>query len=170
VAKYVLADLVRVRNLRKDRVERELLQAKERLAEAERLVPVREKELADYEKWVDGEIDRQYGELLRKPVRKGAVDDLAANIRAMRERIPDYVKRVQDAKEDVRKAKEDLRKKHEEVEQANRDLEKLLAHREEWLVEQFKLEEFNSDKELEEAVRQRGQEDPSAKKGGMGEE
>jgi chromosome segregation ATPase len=170
VAKYVLADLVRVRTLRKDRVERELLQAKERLAEAERQVPIRERELADYEKWVDDEIDRQYGELLRKPVRKGAVDDLAANIRTMRERIPDYVKRVQDAKEDVRKAEEDLRKKHAEVEQANRDLEKLLAHREEWTAEQFKLEEFNSDKELEEAVRQRGQEEPATAGGSGGED
>jgi chromosome segregation ATPase len=166
--RYVLADLVRVRNLRKDRLERELLHAKEQLREAERMVPVREKELADYEKWVDEEIDRQYGEVLRKSVRKGAVDDLSANIRSLRERIPEFIKRVVDAKEDVKKAEEALRIKYAEVEQANRDLEKLLAHRAEWMEEQRKLEEFNSDKELEESVRQRGQREPGAE--GEGEE
>jgi chromosome segregation ATPase len=157
-AKYILADLVRVRNLRKDRVEREMMRAKAQLAEAERMVPVREKELADYEKWVDDEIDRQYNELLKKAVRKGAVDDLSVNIRLMREKIPEYVKRVEDAKDDVRKAEAELAKKKEEVAQAQRDLEKLIAHREEWEVEQGKIEEFNSDKELEESTRQKTQE------------
>ncbi|MDR2576928.1 MAG: type III secretion protein [Puniceicoccales bacterium] len=153
--KYVLADLVRVRVLRRDRVERELLKAKEHLAEMEKMVPIREKELEDYEKWVDQEIDRQYAELLRQAVRKGSVDDLKENIRIMRSKTPEYVKRVQDAKNDVKKAEEELEAKRKEMEQAHRNLEKLYAHREEWTAEQLKLDEFNSDKELEEAVRQK---------------
>jgi outer membrane murein-binding lipoprotein Lpp len=143
--------------LRRDRVERELMKAKERLAEARKLVPIREKELADYEKWVDEEIDRKYNALLKKPVRKGRVDDLASDIRLLRGKIPEYVKRVQDARDDVQKAEEELELKKEEMAQAHRDLEKLYAHREEWMAEQRKLEEFNSDKELEEAVRQKNQ-------------
>jgi chromosome segregation ATPase len=136
-------------------VERELLKAKEHLAEMQKIVPIREKELKDYEKWVDQEIDRQYDELLRKTVRKGSVDDLKENIRLMRSKTPEYVKRVQDAKEDVKKAEEELEAKRKEMEQAHRDLEKLHAHRDEWMDEQRKLDEFNSDKELEESVRQK---------------
>ncbi|MDR2030340.1 MAG: type III secretion protein [Puniceicoccales bacterium] len=164
--KYVLADLVRVRTLRKDRLERELLKAKERLAEAERQVPIREKELADYEKWLDEEIDRQYAKLIGKQVRQDVVTDFAATIRTLRGRVPEYVKRVQDAKADVCRAEEELQKKYAEVEQANRDLEKLLAHRSEWEAEQAKLEEMSGDKELEESVRLQAQGESVAGDGG----
>lgn len=140
-------------------MERELIKAKDRVAETEKLVPVREKELADYEKWVDEEINLQYNKLLKQAVRKGAVDELAVNIRSLRAKTPEYVKRVQEAKADVEKAKKELEEKKAEMEQAHRDLEKLYAHREEWMAEQRKLEEFNSDKELEEAVRQKHQSD-----------
>jgi chromosome segregation ATPase len=156
VAKYILADLVRVRTLRKDRVERELVAAKERLAEAERQVPIREKELEDYRNWVDSEINRLYTEIIRKSVHKAAVDDLTYAVRALRAKEPEYVKRVQDAKEDVKKAQDLLEEKKVERIQAQRNLEKLDAHREEWMVEQAKLEEFLSDKELEESFRPKG--------------
>ncbi|MDR2663935.1 MAG: type III secretion protein [Puniceicoccales bacterium] len=153
MVKYILADLVRVRTLRKDRVERELLAAKERLAEAERQVPIREKELDDYRNWVDAEIDRLYTEIIRKSIHKNAVDDLAYAVRSLRGKEPEYVKRLQDARDDVKKAQELVEEKKKERIQAQKDLEKLDAHREEWLAEQAKLEEFLSDKELEESFR-----------------
>jgi chromosome segregation ATPase len=131
--------------------------AKERLEEAEKQVPIREKELEDYRKWVDSEIDRLYSEVIRKDVHRGAIDDLATTIRAMRSKEPDYIKRVEDAKEDVKKAKEEVEAKKSELSQVQRDLEKLYAHREQWNEEQAKLEEFASDKEMEESVRQKNQ-------------
>jgi chromosome segregation ATPase len=157
MVKYVLFDLVRVRTLRKDRVERELMAAKERLVEAEKLVPIREKELEDYRNWVDGEINRLYTEVLRREVHREAIDDLAYNVRAIRGKEPEHVKRVQDAKDDVKKITEELETKKKEVAQAQRDLEKLKSHREEWMAEQAKLEELLGDRELEEAVRQKTQ-------------
>ena len=157
MAKYVLADLVRVRTLRKDRVERELMAAKKKLDEAEKQVPIREKELEDYRKWVDSEIDRLYDEVIRKDVHRGAIDDLGASIRAMRSKEPDYIKRVQDAKEDVKKAQKEVETKKDELKQFQRDLEKLHAHLEQWTEEEAKLAEFLSDKELEESVRPKTQ-------------
>ncbi|MDR0340298.1 MAG: type III secretion protein [Puniceicoccales bacterium] len=156
MAKYILADLVRVRTLRKDRVERELLAAKERLAEAEKQVPICEKELEDYRNWVDSEINRLYMEILRKSVHKASIDDLTYAIRSLREKEPEYVKRVQDAKEDVKKAQKLLEEKKNERILAQRNLKKLDAHKEEWMAEQAKLEEFLSDKELEESFRPKG--------------
>jgi hypothetical protein len=159
--KYILADLMRVRELRKDRAERELLKAKEQVIEAKKIVEQRQKELEEYEKWVKEEIDRQYMAILRKEVRKVEVDELAANIRILRAKTADYIKRVEDAKEDVRKAEDLVKQKQDEVQQAYRNLEKLEAHKIDWIAEQRLLEEFNSDKELEESVRTSGQRDPA---------
>jgi chromosome segregation ATPase len=159
--KYILSDLMRVRELRKDRAERELLKAKEQVVEAKKVVEQRQKELEEYEKWVEEEIDRQYTAILKKAVRKGAVDELAANVRILRAKTADYIKRVEDAKEDVRKAEDLVKQKQDEVQQAYRNLEKLEAHKTDWIAEQRILEEFNSDKELEESVRTSGQRDPS---------
>jgi chromosome segregation ATPase len=161
MGKYLLADLMRVRELRKDRAERELMKAKEEVVEMKKKLQQREKELQDYEKWVEDEINRQYSEVLKKEVRKGLVDDLSDNIKLLRGRTADYIKRVADAKEDVRKAEDQVKKKQEEVRMAHRNLEKLEAHKVDWLAEQRILEEFNSDKELEESVRTNGQRDPS---------
>ncbi|MDR1438390.1 MAG: type III secretion protein [Puniceicoccales bacterium] len=160
--KYILSDLMRVRELRKDRAERELMKAKDLVVEAKKRVEERKKELKDYEKWVEDEIDRQYDQVLAKTVRKGSVDDLSINIKLLRGRTADYIKRVADAEEDVRKAEDQVKKKQEEVRMAHRNLEKLEAHKVDWLDEQRILEEFNSDKELEESVRTSGQKDPSA--------
>jgi hypothetical protein len=159
--KYVLADLMRVRELRKDRAERELLKAKEQVIEAKKVVEQRQKELEEYEKWVEEEIDRQYDAILKQEVRKMAVDDLAENVKILRAKTADYIKRVEDAKEDVRKAEDLVKQKQDEVQQAHRNLEKLEAHKVDWIAEQRILEEFNSDKELEESVRTSGQRDPS---------
>lgn len=148
--KYVLADLMRVRNLRKDRAERELKHAREHLAQAKSMVLQREKELHDFEIWVDQEIDRQYNEVLKKQVRKGSVDDLQANIRLLKGRMLEYVKRLNDAKEEVRKAEDNVKIKHEEVLKANRELEKLDEHKKLWIEEQKKLEELLGDREMEE--------------------
>ncbi|MDR0727945.1 MAG: type III secretion protein [Puniceicoccales bacterium] len=159
--KYILSDLMRVRELRKDRAERELIKAKEQVVEAKKVVEQRQKELEEYEKWVEDEIDRQYDAILKREVRKGAVDELSANIKIMRAKTADYVKRVEDAKEDVRKAEDLVKQKQDEVQRAYRNLEKLEAHKVDWIAEQRILEEFNSDKELEESVRIGGQKDPS---------
>jgi chromosome segregation ATPase len=159
--KYILADLMRVRELRKDRAERELLKAKEQVVEAKKMVEQRKNELEEYEKWVEEEIDRQYDAILKKEVPKSSVDELSANIRIMRAKTADYVKRLEDAKEDVRKAEDLVKQKQGEVQQAYRNLEKLWAHKTDWIAEQRILDEFNSDKELEESVRAGGQRDPS---------
>jgi chromosome segregation ATPase len=152
VAKYILADLIRVRTLRRDKIERELVAAKGRLDDAEKQVPLREKELEDYRKWVDAEIDRLYDEVLRKDVHRGAIDDLGTVVRSMRAKELDYVKRLQDAKDDLKKAQEELEAKKKELDGAQRDIEKLSSHREQWTAEQTKLDEFLADRELEEAI------------------
>lgn len=151
--KYVLADLMRVRVLRKDRAERELMQAKDLVEEAKKMVVQRENELKEYEIWVEKEIDRQYNEILKKMVNKGSVDDLGYNIKVLRGRTFEYAKRLSDAKEEVKKAEENLAQKHELMIQAERNLEKLEEHKKEWSEEQRLLEEVLSDREMEESVR-----------------
>jgi hypothetical protein len=159
--KYILADLMRVRELRRDRAERELIKAKEQVIEAKKVVEQRQRELEEYEKWVEEEIDRQYDAILKKAVHKVEVDGLAANVKILRAKTADYIKRVEDAKEDVRKAEDLVTQKQDEVQRAYRNLEKLEAHKVDWIAEQRILEEFNSDKELEESVRTSGQRDPA---------
>lgn len=151
--KYVLADLMRVRVLRKDRAERELMQAKELVEEAKKMVAQRENELKEYEIWVEKEIDRQYNEILKKMVRKGSVDDLGYNIKVLRSRTFEYAKRLSDAKDDLKKAEDNLKQKHDILIQAERNLEKLEEHKKEWSEEQRLLDEMLSDHEMEESVR-----------------
>lgn len=149
----MLADLMRVRNLRKDRVERELQAARQHLEECKKAVTQREKELEDYKIFVEKETDRQYNNILKKKVRKGSVDDLRENIRILQARTVEYVQRVAEAKEEVRKAEDNIRTKQEQLIQANKDLEKLESHKKQWIEEQKKLEEFLSDMAMEEATR-----------------
>lgn len=153
MAKYVLADLMRMRVMRKDRAERELMKAKQLVVQAKEMVAQREKELQEYEIWVEKEIDRQYNEILKQQIRRGAIDDLGENIKILRAKTLDYVKRISDAKENLRKAEENVVQKHDALMEAERNLQKLDEHKKEWLEEQRVLEEFVSDMELEESVR-----------------
>lgn len=148
--KYILADILRVRKLRLDKAERELQQAKRLLNEAKENVNKAKKSLEDYKVFIEEETERLYNNIIKKQVHRGAVDDLHYELQALKNRLVDYEKNVENAVAEVLKAEQNCVEKRKLLDIANKNIEKLNSHKETWMAEALKLEEFNEDKELEE--------------------
>ncbi len=150
MVKYILEDILRVRNFRKDIAEKNFTQAQRLVVEAEENVKRAEKELEEFKVFIVKESDRLYKKVMNKKVKKEAVDALNAAIRTLKSRLIDHEKAVENEKENLEKAKKNVEEKRQILMEANKNIEKLNAHKESWIREALKEEEMISDKELEE--------------------
>lgn len=148
--KYVLGDILRVRNLRLSKAERELQQARRLLAEAKENEEKAKKVVEDYKIFIVSETDRLYNNIIKKQVRRGAVDDLHYELQVLKNRLVDYEKNVENAEADVHKAEQNCVEKRKVLDDANKNVEKLNSHKDVWMAEAIKQEEAAEDKELEE--------------------
>ncbi|MDR0351576.1 MAG: type III secretion protein [Puniceicoccales bacterium] len=147
--KYELDDLLRVREIRKDRAEKNLTQAQKLLKEAEQALAKAKQELEDYKLFVISETNRLYNQILKKSIKKNSVDALHAAVKELQNKIFEYEKRVEDAIVMCQKAKENLEKRREELAQAKRNIDKIESLKDKWREEVKKEEELQSDLEME---------------------
>ena len=150
--KYELDDLLRVREIRKDRAEKELKKAQQLLREAEEAVVRAKKELEDYKLFVIQESQRLYNQVMRKSVNKREIDNLNFLIKELQNKIFDYEKRVEDAILACDKAKENLDQCREALRLAERNIDKIESMKDVWR-EQMRIEEERAaDAEVEDLV------------------
>ncbi|MDR0418558.1 MAG: type III secretion protein [Puniceicoccales bacterium] len=138
--KYELDDLLRVREIRKNRAEKNLKQAQQLLKEAEQAVVKAKQELEDYKIFVDKETKRLYDQILKKSINRREIDNLHFMVKELQNKIFDYQKRVEDAILACDKAKENLDNCREELRLAERNIDKIESMKDVWR-EQVKLEE-----------------------------
>ena len=150
MVKYVLEDLLRIRNFRKARAEKDLKQAQRLVVEAEDNVKRAEQALEDFKAFIVEESNRLYKKVLGQKVKKEAVDSLNSALSALKNKMCDYEKMVENEKENLEKAKKSLEEKRVALQEANKNIEKISAHKEAWMKEAKKEEEVLADRELEE--------------------
>lgn len=150
MVKYILEDILKVRNFRKDIAEKEFTKAQRLVVEAEENVKRAESALEEYKVFIVKETDRLYKQVMNKKVKKDAVDGLNAAIKNLKNRLIDHEKAVDNEKENLEKAKQNVEEKRQVLMEANKNIEKLSAHKETWMKEAMRLEEEVADKELEE--------------------
>ncbi|MDR1433182.1 MAG: type III secretion protein [Puniceicoccales bacterium] len=153
MAKYVLEEILRVRNFRRDVAERNLNQAQRLLAEAKTNVSNAEKTLADFRIFMEKETDRLYKKIIMQKVKKGSVDELHYAIKALKSKLITHEQSLEAAKDNLAKAEKNLKQKRHELQEANKNVEKIKSHREDWMREMTKEEELTLDRELEEFAR-----------------
>jgi flagellar biosynthesis chaperone FliJ len=147
--KYELDDLLRVREIRKDRAEKNLKQAQQLLKEAEQALAKAKQELEDYKIFVVKETQRLYNQVLKKNINKREIDNLHFLVKELQDRIFDYMKRVEDAMLACDKAKENLDNCREELRKAERNIDKIESMKDIWREEMQKEEERQMDAEME---------------------
>lgn len=150
MVKYVLEEILKVRNFRKDIAEKNFTQAQRLVVEAEENVKRAEDALEEFKGFIVKETDRLYKKVMNKKVKKEAVDSLNAAIKTLKNRLLDHEKAVENEKENLEKAKQNVEEKRKILMDANKNIEKLTAHKESWIKEALKEEEMVADKELEE--------------------
>ncbi|MDR0679884.1 MAG: type III secretion protein [Puniceicoccales bacterium] len=150
MAKYILEDILRVRNFRKDVAEKNLAQAKRLVVEAEENVKRAEEALEAFKIFIVEESDRLYKKVIGQKVKKMSVDSLNAALKGLKNKLCDHEKMVENEKENLEKAKKNLDEKRIALQEANKNIEKISAHKEAWIKEAKQEEEMLFDKELEE--------------------
>ena len=148
--KYELQDLLRVRNLRKNRANDAVLKAKRHLAETEELVAKSEKKLNDFIAVKPKYIDQIYVRALnKKSFKRNYMDLITLKISKLDEhqsKLAIELKKAQDIRE---LALKDLEKCREALKQATVDLDKIEEHKKTWQAEVAILDQLAEDKELE---------------------
>jgi flagellar biosynthesis chaperone FliJ len=150
MAKYILEEMLRVRNFRKDAAEKALKQAQRLVEEGRENLKNAEKALADYKIFMDKECDRLYKKIIMQKVKKGAVDELHYAVKVMKSKLVTYEQNIETAKDNLAKAEKNLEEKRAILKEATKNVEKIQSHKEAWIAEAAKEEELVQDKELEE--------------------
>jgi chromosome segregation ATPase len=158
MAKYILEEMLRVRNLRKDAAEKSLKQAQRLVEEGKENVNLAEKALEDYRVFMEQESDRMYKKIMMQKVKKGSVDELHYTIKVLKSKLITYEQNIETAKVNLAKAEKNLEEKRLALQEAVKNVEKIQSHKETWMNEAFKEEELIQDKELEEFAKSKSQE------------
>lgn len=149
MARYPLHDMVFVREHREDKASKAVTAARRVVAEAERNVQERQKDLEQYNAWRVAEEERLLQSIMRKPVKLGDITDMRLEISSMRERELALIDQLRKAEGELDRAREDLENARLAHKKAAQDLEKLTEHRALWRREQDLQAERLADLELE---------------------
>lgn len=149
MARYLLQDLIFVREHREDKASKAVTAARRVVVEAEQLVERRQQELEDYKVWRVAEERRLMDSIMLKPVKLGDITDLRLEIAGMREKELDYMDLLRKAEAELDRARELLEEARKAHIKATQELEKLVEHRQLWRREQALEEERLADLEME---------------------
>jgi F0F1-type ATP synthase membrane subunit b/b' len=150
MAKYVLEEMLRVRNFRKEKAEKNLNQARRLVEEGKENLKNAEKALEEYKVFMEKESDRLYKKIIMQKVKRGAVDELHYAVRLLKNKLVTHEQNIETAKDNLVKAEKNLEEKREALRDATRNVEKIQSHKEVWIKEANKEAELVQDKELEE--------------------
>lgn len=148
--RYLLQDLVRVRQHREEQASEAVARARRQLNEALAALTKTQTDLADYTVWRVQEERRKLDGLMRRVLKLGELSDVRQEISLLREREFEFVDAVTQAEAAVEKAEVQLKECRQKHAQTVRELEKLHEHRTLWQREQDLELERAEDLELEE--------------------
>ena len=149
MSKYVLQDMVRVREHREEQATQAVTRALRLLREAREAVVKKQQELNDYIAWRVQEERRLLDSLMRRLLKLGDISDVRETIALLREREFEIIDQLRLAEAAVIKAEAHLDECRQKQVKAVRELEKLLEHRRLWLQERALEQEMAEDLELE---------------------
>jgi len=147
--KYVLEDLLKIRKIREERAQTELLKKKQALEAAIRFVEQQQQELEEFKKWRLKEEDRIYEEAKGKLMSLDDLDNLRLQITLLREEEMLKAKQVEDAKKAMREAEQAYQKAKEDYKQITKDIDKVEEHKSIWMEEALREAERIADIEME---------------------
>jgi len=148
--KYVLQDLLRVREFRETAAGSEVKKKKSRFDHAQRTVTEKEKALSDYHTWRLEKEDSLYDEIANRLVTLKDLDDLKMNIALLREKETALENDLLEAQKALNLAAEELEEAKDAFRLAIREKRKIEEHKTIWIGEAVKEEERAQDKEMEE--------------------
>ncbi|MDR0392718.1 MAG: type III secretion protein [Puniceicoccales bacterium] len=148
--KYELEDLLRVRNLRKDRASDALIKAQNALAEAKKFCEQQKIKLEMFVQKKPGFIRQIYDKLFQKPqFKRNYMDLIAFKIG----KLDEHQSKLAIALQKAQNLEEEAAKKVEQckaaLKQATVEMNKIEEHKITWKAEVSALEQFEQDKELE---------------------
>jgi len=147
--RYVLEDLLQVREFRRYSAENEVIGRKRRLEEAVRAVRDKEQALRDY---IDWRIEREAGlfeEIRNKLVVPAALENLKQHFFLLREKELVFEKAVMEAEKARKEAVEELEKARDAYNTAVRRKQKIEEHKTRWMDAFKKEQEREQEKEME---------------------
>ncbi|MGX8716368.1 MAG: type III secretion system stalk subunit SctO [bacterium] len=150
MAKYELQDLLRIRDMRKDRAQKELFKAKKKLQEAEQFLQEQKDKEAKFIEKKPFFIEQIYKNMLQKvQFKKNYMDIVNLKLGKLDEHQMKLAIEVEKAQNKYEEAQKDVVTCQENLQKARVNLDKIEEHKKIWVEEQNALEELNQDKELE---------------------
>ncbi len=153
--KYVLQDLLNIRNMREDEAAQAVTVAKYKVEEAAREIEGKIKEKEEYVAWrLKREIEL-YDGIKGKQVKLKDLDDLKERVFMLRQRDLAFEKAIEDAKRakvDAEKAVETAIQKHKA---SIKDRQKIEEHKKIWLDEKLTEENDKQEKEAEDFTKRK---------------
>ena len=150
MAKYELQDLLRIRDMRKDRAQKELFKAKKKLQEAEQFLQEQKNKEAAFIEKKPFFIEQIYKNMLQKvQFKKNYMDIVNLKLGKLDEHQMKLAIEVEKAQNKYEEAQKDVVTCQENLQKARVNLDKIEEHKKIWIEEQNALEELTQDKELE---------------------
>lgn len=150
MVKYELQDLLRIRDMRKDRAQKELFKAKKKLQEAEEFLQEKKAKEAEFIEKKPFFIDQVYQNMLQKvQFKKNYMDLVNLKLGKLDEHQMKLAIEVEKAQNKYEEAQKDVVTCQENLQKARVNLDKIEEHKKIWVEEQNALEELSQDKELE---------------------
>ena len=147
--KYPLAELLRVRSLREEKMANEVSRCRLLVAEAEAMVEQRKRELVDYIAWRVGREEELYAQVMEQAIQRKELDELKLTIQILREKELNYEERIREAEKAVADALEALESAQRDHRAAIKARQKLDEHYGMWAQEVAKAVEYGLEKEME---------------------
>ena len=150
MAKYELQDLLRIRDMRKDRAQKELFKAKKKLQEAEQFLQEQKDKEAEFIEKKPFFIEQIYKNMLQKvQFKKNYMDIVNLKLGKLDEHQMKLAIEVEKAQNKYEEAQKNVAICQENLQRARVNLDKIEEHKKIWVEEQNALEELTQDKELE---------------------
>ena len=148
--KYVLGDLLRVREFREKLARQEVLKKSVCLYQAMAEVERRNLELSRYHAWRVEKEDLLFKEVEKKIITLKQLEDLRITTSLLRENELALEQAVRDAEKARQTATQELEEARRSYEAALKNTRKIEEHKSGWLEEMLRESERSADKEMEE--------------------
>jgi uncharacterized protein YlxW (UPF0749 family) len=150
MAKYELQDLLRIRDMRKDRAQDDLLKAKKQLQEAEQQLQEKKDNESKFINKKPFFIEQIYKNMLQKvQFKKNYMNLVHLKLGKLDEHQMKLAMEVEKAQNKCEEARKSVMTCQENLQKARINLDKIEEHKKIWLADQKAFEELSQDKEME---------------------
>ena len=146
---YALQDLLRIRMMREDRASAELVAARQEVVRAEQQLEERKNELRQFEATKEERRDRIFAAVVGHSITREELDQALEGVARIDEEGVLKADNVNLAVVNVKEKEKLSEEAHRLFVKASKDRTKISEHREVWLVEEMKEQEFRQEIELE---------------------